>query len=107
MKMNRAQIVALVVGITLMIGMGLYPPWRVELSETQKWRSSAYGFLFAPPRMAAFVPDRYQKGPTIFRSCRAIGLDVSRLLVQWVVVTALTAGAIVVIGGGSWPSRKR
>jgi hypothetical protein len=85
-QMNKAQRKAIVVGIVLIVVMALLPPWRVRVLPRSWPRSGpvpvgrvdcgGYALLFAPPYGAT-------------------GIDVSRLLIQWSLVGAATAGVVV------------
>jgi hypothetical protein len=106
-QMCGRQRAVLCIGILVMVGMGLWPPWLIEIGkqETNEYlrdhRGHSYspsqivpgphGFLFSPPSVDYWNPsDKYPNDPR-----RAAGVDVSRLVIQWVIVAALTAGAVV------------
>ena len=93
--MSKAQGIAIIVGIVLIFGMVVFPPWRVETGKNfQRYGGHSpsnvvcggYAPLFAPPH-------------------RATGIDVSRLLLQWVLVGTATAGVVVGIRVWSDPRR--
>jgi len=99
MKMTRWQRAVILTGVVLIIGMGLYPPWKMEGGRPDgKFRCCAHGFLFAPPQAATVAA---YSGPPKTWACRAIGLDLSRLLVEWTVVVLATATVVVGIGAAN------
>jgi hypothetical protein len=65
--MNRNQRACLRVGLLLLIGATLFPPW------TFKYARSSYGFLFHPPYGVATV-------------------NLTRLFVEWVLIALVTSG---------------
>jgi hypothetical protein len=73
------------------MAIGLYPPWRVEVATTNL-RACSHGSLFSPPQT---VDIDFGSGAEP-RSCRAIGLDTVRLLVEWAVVALAVGGALVI-----------
>ena len=73
------------VGITIIVAMGLFPPWiEIRTSSSSppntgftQYISRGYSFLFAPPsESSAFI-------------------DLSRLITQWVIVGAITLGIVI------------
>ena len=86
-KTTTPQLITILFGVVLIVGMGLYPPWRVEVRRTI--RCCAYGSLFSPPQTVGL---KVAETPV---DCIALGLDTSRLFVQWAVVALAVAGAIV------------
>lgn len=88
--MNRKQKIVLIIGILVMVCMGLYPPWRIEMGKRfvvdeytpSKIVSGGYALLFDPPH-------------------NAIGLDVVRLIIQCAIIAALTACIVIGIRNDS------
>jgi len=86
--MNFKQKIVLWIGIAIIVGMGLFPPWKVETGKERIFSgkkytpsfivSSGYHFLFNPPS-------------------RAKGIDVGRLFVQIGLVAIITGGVILTI----------
>src|SRR5262245_20208755 len=76
------------VGIAIVVLMGLFPPWVESRTSSSSlphtgytaFYSRGYSFLFAPPteNSAAFI-------------------DLSRLMVQWVIVAAITLGLVAAL----------
>jgi hypothetical protein len=73
--MNSKQKVALWIGVGLIVGTCLYPPWVSVSSAPGRFKTpSGYHWLFSSQ------PDE------------PLELDTPRLLIQWVAIAALTAG---------------
>jgi hypothetical protein len=99
-SMNKKQKIAICCGILIAISMGLYPPWmveigKVEIGETGKYSpsnviSGDYAFLFSPPHYFSAYSN-----PFADSSANAIGVDTTRLFIQWAMVAALTAGVFI------------
>ena len=80
--MNRAQTIAVWVGIVLVVLMGVFPPWN-RVSEAPAYhleRSAGYAPVFLPPLSLL----RYSH----------IRLNVRRLLVQWGAVVIATIALV-------------
>ncbi|MCK5708093.1 MAG: hypothetical protein KAI43_10610 [Candidatus Aureabacteria bacterium] len=91
--MNFKQKIVLWIGIAIIVGMGIFPPWKVERGKKSNMFnevfnddkytpsliiSNGYHFLFNPPS-------------------RAKGIDVGRLFVQIGLVTIITGGLLLTI----------
>ena len=83
--MNKKQKRVLWGGVTIIVLMGLFPPWKADL-EKGLIDYRQYGFLFHPPLSHEY-------------------LDMSRLIVQWFIVGVFTATWIVTTNG--WREKKR
>ncbi len=70
MKTTTPQLITILFGIVLIVAMGLYLPWRVEVTTLPEFRCSAYGSLFFPPQT---VDVDFGSGAES-RPCRVIGL---------------------------------
>ena len=89
--MNRKQRVCLIVGFLLLVAATLFPPWRIPGGRTfglYLGPSSSYGFLFNPPSGGA-------------------NLELSRLLVEWVLIALLTLGLVYLLRQSSFSKRER
>jgi len=77
--MNSGQRIALILGLLIIFGMALFPPWRTppEYGEAV----ASYRFVFRP-----------SKGHTINR------VDTARLGAQCLAVFALTGAAYLILG---------
>jgi hypothetical protein len=94
-NMKACALIALWVGVGLMLLMGLYPPWVVYTYRTGDMPMSggplsSYGhaFLFNPPWTLGSRPGQYAF------------VDLSRLIVQWVVVASVTVALVLTLNRG-------
>lgn len=124
--MDGRQKVALWAGILLVVAMGIYPPWMEIVFEVSKESREAsrpvensigYAWIFRPPRSPSLrrhldatletvqtlksvgVPVS-SMGEVIarFETMKAfVRIDYPRLLLQWVLVAIVTAGAIITV----------
>ena len=97
--MTQAQKLAILIGLILMVGMAVYPPW-ISVDEDGKATSMGYSFLWKPPEI-----NNEARGNLFgikiniqLKSTRANSLDYGRLLLQEG-VAALVIGGIVAIAG--------
>ncbi|CAN5224178.1 hypothetical protein BH11CYA1_BH11CYA1_48020 [soil metagenome] len=87
------QRLAVVIGLIVMVGMVLYPPWQ-SVDEDNKASAMGYSFLWKPPEVQNAVHANLL-GLDInvkLKSTKANSIDYGRLLVQ-------EAVALLVIGG--------
>lgn len=84
--MRLRQVVVMWLGIIVVVVMGLFPPWRVNAVDFSV--SEGYGFIWHPPEYRS--PDGYRSGMQI---------DLTRLVVQWVMVASVTGGMILTLCG--------
>jgi len=83
---NKRQRVVVLVGVAVVAGMMLFPPWQYKrgsykiggITEPVTVKPAGYGFIFNPPASAETV-------------------DISRLAVQCAVVAVLAFGACVAL----------
>jgi hypothetical protein len=89
--MNGKQQVALWAGITLLVVMSLFPPWAeiVNLEGRRIERPAGYTSIFEPPQPTS--------ESEAWRRWTSMRIDFSRLLIQWVIVTVVTGGAIITL----------
>jgi hypothetical protein len=87
--MNKNQKKVIMAGLVVIVLMGLFPPWvhTVHVKEIKIDRAGSYGFLFSPP-----VPAHKTLPLENFWGVR---LDVSRLLIQWILVVMIVCGLVV------------
>jgi|GEM_PF-3851759 len=90
--LNPAQMRALWVAAVLLVGMVLFPPWRVRASDYN--RPGGYGLLFAPPEG---LYEENQRGQGYYR--RTTGIDSYRLTAQIVALCGVTAVAVYSLRG--------
>ena len=76
--MNFQQRIVLIVGLLIIFGMALFPPWRIPPQYDEA--VAGYRFVFRPT-----------KGHTILR------VDTARLSAQCLAVLALTAAAYLIL----------
>ena len=79
--MNKKQKVAILVGVGIIVLMGLFPPWCWNTPRDGQYihRSGEYDLLFSGSDYSG------QRGDEI---------DVTRLVIQWIVVAIATAGIV-------------
>jgi hypothetical protein len=89
--MNKKQKIVCLIGVGVIILMTLIPPWYYHVASRRVGdrqivfeHQGNYGFLFSPPD----PPDFGYRNYCIAR------IDLSRLLVQWVVVAIATGGIV-------------
>ena len=88
--MNKKQLIAMWVGIGIIVFMGIFPPFMLKVSGQDCY--VGYGFI-AP------LPQDYFELLVTFSNESATMIDFTRLLTQWTVVSALTAGFIITFKG--------
>ncbi len=86
--MNKNQKRVIMAGLVVIVLMGLFPPWvhTVHVKELKIDRAGSYGFLFSPP-----APDQ-NNFP--WKNMWGVHLDVSRLLMQWILVVIIVCGLV-------------
>jgi hypothetical protein len=79
---------ALWVGIVIIVAMSLFPPWVVfQTSSSRGVVYSGYTVVYSKGYAPLFMP------PESYNSF----VDLSRLVVQWVIVAAITLGLVVTL----------
>lgn len=105
--MNRKQKICLLAGITVIVVMGLYPPWLLEIDEMLILDHHTfiidgfYAWIGHPPYPyktgTEFEPytadDRYME-----QQIRVIGIDWYHLIIQFVVVAFFTFYLFLFLG---------
>jgi len=81
--MNRRQLLAMWIGILLMVGMCVYPPWTKGF-KSLGWGPAEYAPIFRHDYVS------YRRNTT-----KIVRLDVTRLLVQEA-ATVLLFGALII-----------
>ncbi len=74
--MNRKQLIAMWLGITITVSMLVVPPWKTGMGTYGRSYSRGYRLLFTPPR-------------------GAVGVDTGILAVQFLAIGLVAGGAIV------------
>lgn len=86
MQLNKSQRIISLAGITVIVLMGLFPPWTYtyKYEATYSERPAGYSFIAAP------------LSPRISSLSAGIKLDLSRLLIQWAItIAALGFGVLL------------
>ncbi|MBP7861370.1 hypothetical protein KA183_06775 [bacterium] len=78
-QLTKAQFSCLLAACVAFVVVCIYPPWtsKISTAHVQTERSLGYDWLFQPP--------------TALQSGESVCLDVTRLLVQWLIVILITA----------------
>jgi hypothetical protein len=91
--MNKNQKKVIMAGLVVIVLMGLFPPWVHTVNVSTKLRTikieraGNYGLLFSPPTPA----DK----ETFVSGYWGVHLNVSRLLIQWILVMVVVCGLVV------------
>ena len=107
--LNKKQKICLWVGITIIVLMGLFPPWVVkQVFQKGNWNTITlrkYIFIFKAPYIhyKAISPPHPKAPKDIVESYKSIRagfnhveqIDVTRLLIQWFIIALITGGLIV------------
>ena len=82
MKFNPTQKKILIVGIVIVLLIGVIPPWNYTYKSSSTYRETdaGYSFIMSPP------PARGGHG---------IKIDISRLVIQWIVTIAATTAGVM------------
>ena len=82
MKFNSKQKKILIVGIVIVLLIGIIPPWNYTYKTSSIYieKDAGYSFIMSPP------PARGRHG---------IKIDISRLVIQWIVTIAATTGGVM------------
>lgn len=85
MAINPLQRKILVAAALLFVAAGACPPWTYTLDAQSfhRERPAGYALIMTPPAPEQNVP------------AFGVKLDVSRLIVQWLALAALTGGALL------------
>ncbi len=105
--MNAKQRLVVVVGFVVILGMGLYPPWRLTITQPvsispsnpveEEWAievGGGYAWLTYQPWMIPEVERRRSEGCGV----QVIRVDTSLLLCQWFLVSAVTVIFVIFLG---------
>ena len=96
--MNRKQKVCILVSITAIVLMGLYPPWVIESKEIYGGKvkytlePGPYSWIGSPPSPSGSY--RYG-GKTQYYDAKARFIDLYRLVNQYFMVAVVTAGLFI------------
>lgn len=80
MNLNGRQRGIVVIGVVLFVLMGLFPPWTYTryAQSIHSEKPAGYALIISPP------------GPEKDAPAFGVKIDVSRLIVQWLVLAAAT-----------------
>lgn len=97
--MNGRQRVVMWVGIAVIVGMGLYPPWVDTLDYEGlhfEW-PGPYSWLWEPPAARKTFDINVFPNRELETRMYATGIhiDMARLLIQWACVGLVAAGLVV------------
>ena len=84
--MNKKQLIVLLAGIVIIVGMGIYPPWFTWYVEESPIQPVKYFLLFGDPN---FLREK-------FDACRCIDIRIyyPRLFLQWGIVASTVGGLV-------------
>jgi hypothetical protein len=84
--LNRLQARILIASAALFIAMGLFPPWTYtfDYQSAHSEKPAGYSMIIVPPASEEDSP------------LYGVHLDMPRLMVQWLVLSVATAGAVLV-----------
>lgn len=85
MDINKNQRLIIIIGMAIIVFMGLFPPWTYtfKVQSIYSEKPAGYSFIASPP--AKNSNDQRQ----------GIKIDMSRLLIQWVVVIAASGCGVL------------
>ena len=85
------------IGILIICGMGLYPPWTdtLDVNGYRFEMPGKYGWLFSHPGLRRFNMVLYdlRSGAWLYQT--GIHLDLARLGIQWLGVGLISLGLII------------
>ena len=89
MTLNSKQIKILIISAAMFVIMGIFPPWTYTFDHrsTHSEKPAGYALITEPP------------DPEEYNMQYGVRLDTSRLVVQWLVLLAATAGATLLASG--------
>lgn len=92
---------AMLAGLGIVVLMALFPPWaQCELRWIQRPNSNAYeGTVFVRSAGYGFVLIPPKVGTDPGAQLDASFIDCTRLVIQWVVVVAVTLGVVIALSG--------
>jgi hypothetical protein len=81
MIFNDKQHKIMIVGVVLFVFMGLFPPWTYTLDaqSIHREKPAGYALIVSPP------------GPERDAPAFGVRIDISRLIVQWLILGAATS----------------
>lgn len=85
MTLNSKQLRILIAGVVIFVAIGLFPPWTYTFNAESipSEKPAGYALIVSPPNPEQAVP--------VF----GVRLDISRLLIQWLVLVAATGSLLL------------
>lgn len=85
MTVNPNQLRILIAAGMIFVAMGLFPPWTYTLDATSIHREkpAGYALIVSPPNPENDAP------------AFGVRLDISRLLIQWLILAAAAGGLLL------------
>ena len=77
--MNKKQLIILWIGIALIVGMGIYPPYMESFEDTGGFVPQGYNFIFSER-------SEWRRHEMV---------NVPQLFAQWFIVAVITGGLLV------------
>ena len=91
--MNLKQKIILLLGITVIVNMGIYPPWCFYDIETGRYfRGFGYAFFATPP-----IPQELGRTTQFYTERICADIDYTRLAFQWSMVAISTGGFLLIL----------
>lgn len=86
MALNNNQRKIVMAGLILFLLMGLFPPWTytLDVQSIHREKPANYAFIALPPK------------PESTHLAHGVRIDISRLIVQWLVLTAAVSLGVFV-----------
>jgi len=85
MTFNPKQLRILTAAGVIFVAMGLFPPWTytLDMQSIHREKPAGYALIVSPPNPEKDAP------------AFGVRLDISRLLIQWLVLAAATGGLLL------------
>jgi hypothetical protein len=85
-KENSMKRPIITIGIIVFIIMGLFPPWKYTLNAQgiHIEKPAGYALIIYPPK------------PEIIAEAYGVRVDISRLVIQWIILAVATGGALFI-----------
>jgi hypothetical protein len=101
MGLNTTQRVIILVGIVLIVGIGIYPPWTYTFTSKTIYKEepAGYAFIASPPQLPtdAHMTGRSPRAVIVLPSPGyGLKIDMWRLLIQWAVTIAASGLGVLV-----------
>jgi len=94
--MNAKQRIVVLLAMLVITVLGLFPPWLERADIPYKIhfdKALGYRFISSPPGSTLIG----QPGLSYLKDATTIRVDFSRLLIEWIIVVAITAALLLVL----------